>query len=66
MTAPRLGRPPTGETPKRYFRAPDSLWSEVAALAKQRGETITAFVLRAVEREVRRVRRQIASDKEDG
>lgn len=50
------GRPPTGETPKRYIRA-GPVWDEAADLAAQRGETMTALVLRAIEREVHRLRR---------
>lgn len=50
------GRPPTGETPKRYLRM-GNLWEEAAELAHEGGETTTALVTRAVEREVRRLRR---------
>lgn len=55
-TQKRRGRPPTGETPKRYLRV-GQLWEEAATLAAQRGETMTALVIRALEREVRRLRR---------
>lgn len=51
------GRPATGVTPKRYLRA-GAIWDEAAALADERGETMTALVLRAIEREVRRLRRE--------
>jgi hypothetical protein len=51
------GRPATGITPKRYLRA-GPIWDEATALAEQRGETMTAFVLRAIEHEMARVRRE--------
>lgn len=47
------GRPPTGETPKRYARV-GPLWDRCVALAGQRGETMTAFLIRALEREEER------------
>ncbi len=56
MTAPKRGRPATGQTPKRYIRA-GAIWDEATELATQRGETMTALVLRALEREVRRLKR---------
>jgi hypothetical protein len=52
----RRGRPATGQTPKRYIRA-GAIWDEAAALAKQRRETMTTLVIRAIEREVRRIER---------
>jgi hypothetical protein len=52
----RRGRPPTGETPKRYIRA-GAIWDEAVSLAKERDETMTSLVIRAIEREVRRLRR---------
>jgi len=54
-TPKRRGRPPTGETPKRYIRA-GQVWDDAAALAHAQGETMTAFVIRALEREIRRLR----------
>jgi hypothetical protein len=53
---PKRGRPPTGQTPKRYIRA-GAIWDEATALALARKETMTTLVLRAIEREVRRLRR---------
>ncbi len=53
------GRPATGQTPKRYIRAGD-IWDEAAGLADERGETMTALVIRAIEREVARLRREAA------
>ncbi|WP_427422639.1 hypothetical protein [Lysinibacillus fusiformis] len=50
----KRGRPATGETPKRYIRA-GQIWEDCAQLAENRGETMTAFVLRALENEKERV-----------
>lgn len=40
---PRRGRPPTGVTPKRNIRV-GTIWDEAEAIAKARGETMTAAV----------------------
>lgn len=50
------GRPATGQTPKRYIRA-GAIWDEATAMAEERGETMTALVIRAIERELARLRR---------
>ena len=56
-TPKRRGRPPTtGTTPKRYLRV-GPLWDEAAALAVERKESMTTLVKRAIDREVRRLRR---------
>jgi hypothetical protein len=55
-TPNRRGRPATGQTPKRYIRA-GAIWDEAAALAAERAETMTTLVIRAIEREVQRLRR---------
>lgn len=49
------GRPATGTTPKRYIRA-GRVWDDAAAIAEQRGETMTALVTRAIELELIRLR----------
>lgn len=51
------GRPPTGQTPKRYVRCGD-LWDRLTDLAHQRGETMTALVHRALEAEEYRILRE--------
>lgn len=56
MTEKRRGRPPTGQTPKRYARI-GPLWDRLAARARARGETMTALVVRALEREEARLDR---------
>lgn len=45
-------RPRTGETPIRHVRVADSLWSQVAAIAKEQGRTMSAVVLDALKRYV--------------
>lgn len=58
----RPGRPvTTGKTPKRNLRVGE-LWDEAAAVAEGRGETMTALVIRAVERELERIRREARRD----
>lgn len=39
--------------PVRGFRLPEDLWDEVTRIADDRAETYTAFVIRALWREVR-------------
>lgn len=51
------GRPPTGQTPKRYIRAGD-IWDRLSELAHERGETMTALVHRALENEEYRLLRE--------
>lgn len=58
---PGRGRPATGQTPKRYIRA-GHVWDEATELAESRNETMTAFVVRAIEREVRRVKREASRE----
>jgi hypothetical protein len=53
------GRPATGQTPMRKLRA-GAVWDEATVLAKGRKETTTAFVIRAIEREIARVKRETA------
>jgi predicted transcriptional regulator len=40
-------------TPKHGVRVPDELWRAAQRVAKDRGETVTAVILRALERYVR-------------
>jgi hypothetical protein len=56
-TPRRRGRPATGVTPKRNIRL-GAVWDEAAAAAEQDGETMTAFVDRALRAELRRRARQ--------
>jgi len=41
------------KTPKRGVRIPDELWEAVKRKAADRGETVTAVILRALQRYVR-------------
>ncbi len=41
------------KTPKRSVRVPDELWQAVKVKAKQRGETITDVIVRALKRYLR-------------
>lgn len=41
------------KTPKRGVRVPTDLWDAVKAKAKQRGETVTDVILRALKRYLR-------------
>ena len=41
------------KTPKRSVRVPQELWDAVKAKAKERGETVTDVVIRALQRYLR-------------
>jgi len=41
-------------TPLRNFRVPDDLWSAAKAKADERGESLTAVIIRALRRYVAR------------
>jgi len=41
---PRIGRPPTGETPRRIFRASDSQWVAYQAAADRDGLNLSAWI----------------------
>lgn len=62
MTAPQEkrgpGRPRTGVTPKRNIRV-GQVWDDAAAIAAERGETMTAVVARALQRYVARHRADV-------
>jgi len=49
------GRPATGETPKRYFRADDELWSAIGAAAQAQNKTTSEYIRSVLEMSVRRV-----------
>jgi len=50
VTTPKRprGRPPTGQTPKRYFRAPDELWNPAIAKAHAEHTNLTAVLNEAL------------------
>jgi hypothetical protein len=40
-------------TPRRTLRIPDEIWEEALRIARDRGETVTDVVLRALKRYIR-------------
>lgn len=52
-------RPATGKTPIRGIRVPEGLWRAAQAKAKQRGETLTEVIMRALHRYVREPDRRV-------
>jgi hypothetical protein len=61
----RPGRPATGVTPKRNIRV-GQVWDDAAAIAAQRGETMTAVVERALRSYVARNRIHRSDDTDQG
>jgi predicted transcriptional regulator len=57
-----MGRPRTGETPIRHVRVGDSLWSQIAEIAREQGRSVTAVVIDALKRYVAWYRRQKRAD----
>jgi len=57
----RPGRPRTGVTPNRTLRV-GPVWDAAAAIAAERGETITSVITRALERYVVRHRGRTGAD----
>ena len=51
---PKMGRPATGITPKRYFRLDDEAWAEIERAAADRGKTISEFVRETLLRAAKR------------
>jgi hypothetical protein len=49
-TGSAVARPKTGETPIRHVRVADGLWSQIVAIAREQGRTVTAVVLDALTR----------------
>ena len=47
-TPRRRGRPATGETPRRAVRVPDDVWEAAHARAAERGESVSAVIVRAL------------------
>lgn len=56
----QVGRPRTGQTPKRNIRV-GRVWDDAAAIAEARGETMTAVVERLLGNYVARHRGRSAS-----
>ena len=45
---PKVGRPPTGVTPKRYFRMAHEDWIQIESAAKASGETTSEYIRRVI------------------
>ena len=52
------GRPATGKTPKRYFRADDEFWERVTTAAELSDETASEYIRRVLDRDAQRVIRK--------
>ena len=52
------GRPATGTTPKRYFRADDDFWQRIVSAAELSGETASEYIRRVLDRDAQRVIRK--------
>lgn len=61
-----MGRPKTGETPIRRFRAPDAVWERAKARAEAEGTTISAVLLAYVTRYGSQPPRRRPPDEETG
>jgi len=49
------GRPATGQTPKRYFRADDETWALIVRAAALSEETTSEYVRRVLSKDASRV-----------
>ena len=54
---PRIGRPPTGQKPKRYFRMDDEGWTQVVSAAEVTGESASEYMRRVLLRDSARILR---------
>ena len=55
---PKIGRPATGQMPKRYFRIDDGDWRQIEEAAASGKETTSAYVRRVLLRDAARVLKQ--------
>ena len=51
----KLGRPATGQTPKRYFRIKDESWEQIIKAAHASGGTISDYLRRVLIRDAQKV-----------
>jgi hypothetical protein len=51
----KLGRPATGQTPKRYFRIKDESWEQIIKAAHASGGTISDYLRRVLSKDAERV-----------
>lgn len=49
------GRPATGQTPKRYFRADDETWAQIVRAAELSDETASEYMRRVLAKDANRV-----------
>ena len=49
------GRPATGQTPKRYFRADDETWTQIVRAAALSDETASEYIRRVLAKDATRV-----------
>jgi hypothetical protein len=52
---PKIGRPATGQMPKRYFRMDDEGWQQVETAATASDETTSEYVRRVLLRDSARI-----------
>lgn len=51
----KLGRPATGQTPKRYFRIKDESWEQIIKAAHAQGGTISDYLRKVLVKDAQRV-----------
>lgn len=51
----KLGRPATGQTPKRYFRIKDESWEQIIKAAHATDRTISDYLRRVLIKDSQRV-----------
>jgi uncharacterized protein (DUF1778 family) len=51
----KLGRPATGQTPKRYFRIKDESWEQIIKAAHASGGTISDYLRHVLVKDAQRV-----------
>jgi len=51
----KLGRPATGQTPKRYFRIKDESWDQIIKAAHAQGGTISDYLRKVLVKDAQRV-----------
>jgi hypothetical protein len=59
---PKIGRPATGQMPKRYFRIADDDWQQIESAASTSGETTSQYVRRVLLKDSARMIKANAAD----
>jgi uncharacterized protein (DUF1778 family) len=52
---PKIGRPATGQMPKRYFRVGEDDWAKIVAAAKASEETTSEYLRRVAMKDAAKV-----------